>query len=154
MRIVTMNEDALVQAATFLVGPQATNAIIGLYQLIDRLQKDAYDLGVNVGETNIDQAEAEAWDLGYDQGEADGMEMADDAYVQGVADARAWPEVADEKVAFLCDKDAFNGEAKHNAHPEGEEWDQYFDPSEYTPVDDEDESGRCPCGDPSCEYNN
>jgi hypothetical protein len=30
--------------------------------------------------------------------------MADDAYVQGVADARARPETADEKVAMLAEK--------------------------------------------------
>jgi hypothetical protein len=104
MIVSTINQDALLQAATFLVGPQATNAIVGLYQLIDRLQKEAYDLGVNVGETNVDQREADAWDLGYDQGEEDGMQMADDAYVQGVADARARPETADEKVAMIAEK--------------------------------------------------
>jgi hypothetical protein len=53
--------------------------------------------------------------------------------------------VADEKVALLAEKSRLDA---------AEETYDVFDPSEYTPVDDEDESGRCPCGDPSCEYNN
>ncbi len=104
MRAIAVNELALIKAANFVVGPEATNAIINLYQLIDMTEKASYDLGVSVGETNIEQATAEAWDAGYDTGEADGMEMADDAYVQGVADARARPEDADEKVAMLAEK--------------------------------------------------
>ncbi len=99
MRAVIVNEQALIQAANFVVGEQATNAIINLYQMIDTTQKHAYDQGVLQGQEDVEQATADAWDAGYDTGEADGMDMADDAYIQGVADARARPDTADERVA-------------------------------------------------------
>jgi hypothetical protein len=79
------------KATAFLVGPQATAAIIGLYQLIDTAQKEAYDQGVLQGQANEDEAASDAWDIGYDHGLNDGRAMADDAYIQGVADARARP---------------------------------------------------------------
>jgi len=104
MRVITVNEEALIKAATFIVGQDATNAIINLYQMLDTTEKNAFDLGRDVGASQADEAAAEAWDLGYDQGEADGSATADAAYVQGVTDARTRPEQADETVAVLAEK--------------------------------------------------
>ncbi len=113
MREVLVNEQALIQAANFVVGEQATNAIINLYQMIYTTQKHTYDQGVLQGQEDAEQATADAWDAGYDKGWTDGMDtgwadgmdtMTGDAYIQGVADARARPETADERVAYLSEK--------------------------------------------------
>jgi len=103
MRSVLVNEQALIQAANFVVGKQATNAIINLYQMIYTTQKHAYDQGVLQGQEDVEQATADDWEDGYDTGWTDCMDtMAGDSYIQGVADARARPAQADEKVAMLA----------------------------------------------------
>ncbi len=136
MRSVLVNEQALIQAANFVVGEQATNAIINLYQMIGTTQKHAYDQGVLQGQEDVEQAKADAWDAGYVTGEVDGMDRADDAYIQGVEDARARPEKADERVAYLSEKSLLDA-------AEDDEFDN-------TKFEDKD---VCPiCGDPdSCE---
>jgi hypothetical protein len=157
MRIVNINEDALFDAATFLVGAQATDAIIKLYQLLDKATVAGYELGKLDGERNMHEATNASFDNGYEYGHFDGLTEAmtdintkldtanDDGYVQGVSDARARPSVADENVAEIISEmtqHALNGEyevilvhppcqmlyqPKNAPKVEGEEWGQYFD---------------------------
>jgi hypothetical protein len=99
MNFTTINEQAMIDAATAIVGAEATNAIIRLYQLLDKAMYDGFELGQLEAQKDVEAQVDEAWDHGYDTGEADslaeGQEKAEDAYVDGVADARARPELAD-----------------------------------------------------------
>jgi hypothetical protein len=113
MNFSTINESALIAAATAVVGTEATNAIFSLYLVIDKAQLDAYELGKLDGSADAEAAADEAWDNGYDTGEADGLAESDGAYIQGVSDARRRPAVADQIVADIVaeqDQHAFNGE--------------------------------------------
>jgi len=105
MQLTTINEKALIDVATLLVGPQATAAILAVYQLVDRSQAEAYAQGVLQGQADVEQSTLDAWDAGYDQGEADGLadieKASDDGYIAGVRDARARPAEADRNVAEI-----------------------------------------------------
>lgn len=104
MQISTVNETLLIRAATAIVGSQATNAILALYLMLDGTSKEGYELGKSIAEDGVEAAINEAWDHGFEVGEAD----ADDAYVQGVSDARRNPSLADELVAEIVSEQAQN----------------------------------------------
>jgi hypothetical protein len=113
----TLNSKALNDALVLMFGQQVTAIVGKLYYTIDRAMKDGYELGVLDGvkavEETADKAFDEGFDQGYDQGEADGLYEADESYIQGVADARARPQLADDNVAqiiSLLAKNAINGE--------------------------------------------
>lgn len=109
MQISTINETLLIRAATALVGQPVTDAIIALYLVLDKTSKEGYDLGKSIAEDGVEAAINEAWDHGFETGEAE----ADDAYIEGVADARARPAVADENIAYIMSAmtaNALNGE--------------------------------------------
>lgn len=111
----TIHEKTLIDVATLLVGPQATAAILAVYQLVDKAQAEAYELGhYDACERNEEDIDA-AFDAGFDAGEAEGQAVAltdiearvEDAgelgYIRGVSDARARPAEADEIVADILD---------------------------------------------------
>jgi hypothetical protein len=98
MNLTTLNEDALMQAATFIVGPDATNAIIKLYQLLDRTSYAGYELGRVEGKEAAEDNINEAFDNGYELGQDDLEDASDDGYLDGVRDARAQPALADQIV--------------------------------------------------------
>lgn len=117
MIIEQVNVAALATVAEFIAGPEAAAKITALYRLIDEAQYNAYQQGVIAGqesrEDDVEAAFDEGWDNGYDAGKDDGLDAADSAYIQGVADARARPAVADENVAASVAKlsqNALNGE--------------------------------------------
>lgn len=117
MNFTTINEQAMIDAATAIVGAEATNAIIRLYQMLDKAMYDGFELGQLEAQKENEVLLDEAWDHGYDTGEADGLadaqQQAEDAYVDGVADARARPELADaviEQIIAGQAKHAINGE--------------------------------------------
>jgi flagellar biosynthesis/type III secretory pathway protein FliH len=141
----TIHEKTLIDVATLLVGPQATTAILAVYQLVDKAQAEAYELGHTDAQQGVEEATADAFDQGYELGEMEGQAVAltdiearveaagDLGYIKGVSDARARPADADEIVADICAQSA-------------EELYDYFDPSEYTQVEDDDfGADNCNC---------
>lgn len=109
MRLTTINEKALIDTATLLVGEQAAATILAVYQLVDQSQREAYELGVLDASEGFDKATAFAFDQGYDHGydqaeaefEAEVEEARDNGYIAGVRDARARPAEADANVAEI-----------------------------------------------------
>lgn len=143
MIISTINETALTSAATAVVGPEATNAIIAMYFVIDRAMKDGYELGKMDSDERLEKCVSNAFDNGYNEGFDAGVVSTvndqDNAYIQGVSDARARPKVADDKVCDIINgmvQEAVNGEYDpSNVQDSGDEDDGYTY-SDYGPEDD------------------
>jgi hypothetical protein len=142
MILQEVNTIALATAAELVVGPEAAQRIAAVYTYIDRVMKGAYDLGKYEAEQRVEQRMDAAFDEGFingqQQAEKNSETSWDHGYLDGVGDARARPGLADQTVADIVadlDQHALNsvdvedGEGKHNASPEGADWD--FDPSEY-----------------------
>lgn len=92
--IQNVNTIALATAALSVVGPEKAMEIGRLYRLIDEAMHTGFALGQMASEATLDAA--------YDNG-----------YVDGVRDARARPDKADQTVAdIIADaaQDALNGE--------------------------------------------
>ena len=122
---LTRAADAMISAALEQTVPPAWRA------MVQTAYRAGYEFGREEAETEANIAAAVDFDAGWDKGYEAGRDEADSAYVQGVADARARPAVADEKVAFLCDKDAFNGEEQLDMFDD-EDW---FADEAYVPID-------------------
>jgi hypothetical protein len=120
MILNTVNSTALGLAADLVVGRKAAEAIAAAYKVIDQAQRDAYDLGLQQGQKQQDEALSSAFDNGWDEAveyysltEADIERAGDEGYIQGVADARARPSVADDNVVTIINEltqEAINGE--------------------------------------------
>jgi hypothetical protein len=102
----------------------AAEAIGNLKELTDEEAEKHYEAGTIAGR-------ADGFKAGYGSYCADltksyefsGQASYDDGYVDGVADARGWPQYADEQLARLCEADEFDDlEPKENACIEGEEY--------------------------------
>ncbi len=95
---ITRAADALISEALEQTVPAAWRVVV------QAAYRAGYELGREEAAFDADAAADEAfndgWDMGYEHGEA----VADDAYCQGVADARARPETADERAAYLSEK--------------------------------------------------
>lgn len=146
MQFENMNVDALMRAASVVVGQQGAEVIGVLYQALAAAMKHGYLAGVADTNAMRDEQEDERLDNAFDNGYAEGYEQAEcefddladeeyeSGYLEGVADARARGAHADQRVAdilFHLSANAlngeFDGEAHENARVEGESWDQYFD---------------------------
>lgn len=140
MIIQQVNTLALVRAAETVVGTQATQVIEQLYDIIDRAMNDGYDIGKYEAEQNVEERLDNAFDCGYKVGYGDLLESRDhdekdaydagvcdgylagsepegraydEGYLDGVADVRTRPSVADSNVVDiinLMSAEAINGE--------------------------------------------
>jgi hypothetical protein len=117
----TIHEKTLIDVTTLLVGPQATAAILAVYQLVDKAQAEAYELGTHDAQQVFAATQDQAWDAGYEQAERDNNADAayDTGYITGVADARARPAEADENVAEIVEAAA---EEAYEDEGTAEEW--------------------------------
>lgn len=120
-----VNEIALLQAATAVVGQEATDAIVRVYKAIDQAMFAGYQMGQEDTMESVDERLDAAFDTGFNEGlEADdeiddeedtGNTMFDHAYdegyVSGVADARSRPAVADQNVQDIIN----DGASEHYA---------------------------------------
>ena len=116
----TVNVTALEKAAVAIVGTQAFAVITSLYQMLDQAIKDGYELGRIDAEQNVEERLDAAFDNGFEQGsefladaEANEQQAYDEGYLEGVSDARARPDVADDTVAAIISdltQEAINGE--------------------------------------------
>jgi flagellar biosynthesis/type III secretory pathway protein FliH len=103
-----VNVEAMYRATELMFGEQASMILAKLADVIDKAMVDGYEQGLLDSQENLEAATAASFDNGYALGsaegimqaqdEADGAESYDDGYLQGVADARANPSLADESV--------------------------------------------------------
>lgn len=147
MQYESLNVPALQSALNLLLGPQGTEVVAKMYFAFNGAMENAAQEGFRKGfqaaeavakedaEQNIEERIDAAFDNGFMQGSAQAEEDADDAYIRGVADARARPAEADDNVQDIISERgayAINGE---------------YDASLVT--DSGDETDDCPsCGGP------
>ena len=120
--ITPVNVDALSRAQIAVVGEENTKLIIELYGMIDKAMVFGYEKGLAEGAEiraemadeyvaalqRQDDSRQEYADDAFERGRAQAEgELYDDGYVDGVADARAFPGFADEQVARLCAEDDY-----------------------------------------------
>lgn len=147
--IIPVNNEALSRALLMVVGEQNTKVIVEAYRLIDAAMVFGYEKSQNE-EADKRKTQAEeyvsaleradkrvasgSFNEGYDAGYKDANEACteyDDGYVDGVADARAFPQFADEQVALLCAGEEYyegdsGDENDYDFWPEADYWDDYF----------------------------
>lgn len=98
----TINSKALDDVLNTVFGSQMAAALGKMYVLVDRSMRDGYALGKLDGEANTEGRTDAAFDTGYDEG-----------YLNGVADARVRPSLADSTVVEIISdaaQYALNGE--------------------------------------------
>jgi hypothetical protein len=114
MLIQEMNLDAMKRTLDLMVGPKGTELIALAYKAVNEAMQSAYNEGFAGGqqsgfdaayevakidvEVDVEERLDNAFDEGFMHGMAQAEEDADQSYIDGVADARARPAVADENV--------------------------------------------------------
>lgn len=157
--IIPVNNEALARALIAVAGEEQTKLIVTAYGLIDQAMVFGYEKSqaeeadkrkkmaedyVAALERSRGFDEAPVFKAGYDAGfsdadidvgeqhRADQQESYDDGYVDGVADARAFPDFADDQVSLLCAADEATETDEGSEYDfedyEGADWYHTWDP--------------------------